>query len=68
MLERIKTQDQTNKSPSKIVVNGFLLKNASLSNTNYLEDPNLREFEYKIPSSHLIISKKNYKYPIEVIL
>jgi len=66
VLERVKPYEKTVQNPSRILINGLVLKNANLSANNYLEESNLREFEYKIPTSFLIVSKKNYKSPIEV--
>ena len=64
VLEKVKAN---NKNNSKISINGLILKNGSIAPNHYLDDSNLREFEFKLPTSNLIISKKNYKYPIEVI-
>lgn len=67
VLDKVKTSnDILIHPPSKTIINGLVIKNASLSSNNFLEESNLREFEYKIPTSYFIISKKNYRCPIEV--
>lgn len=68
-MDKIKATNTLGKQPpSKIILTGFVLKNATLSANNYLEEANLREFECKIATSFYLISKKNYRCPIEVIL
>jgi len=66
VLDRVKPHDQMNNQASKIIINGFVLKNASLAANNYLDESNLHQFECKLPACYFIVSKKNYKYPIEV--
>ena len=75
MLEKAKNFDQKPNLKTGILVSGFVIRGARLSESNnYLDDENVREFENHLPTYNLICKKKYMKdekksvYMIEIII
>ncbi len=68
VLQKSKSFENRQNLKTGIAISGFILRGGRLNETNnYLEEENIREFEYSFPICNLICQKKMAKTEIKSV-